>query len=169
MLFTVVSLLAILAKGQPVFVRKKILPGLLILSLTAPSATVVSCKSKERVQKEMWQKEGWIDNNTFRTFATGLPQSGAKSVIHKKGTARAAAIILAQHQIIERFKGAGVESCGGMPDYEKDILRIEKELMPVIKNGKVVAERYDNEFNCDIVYEINLKDLKKKVYGYTFD
>ncbi len=164
-----ISLLVLLTRGQPVLVRKKIMLSLLIMSLTAPSATVVSCKSGSSLQDEIWERDGWIDSNTFRIYATGIPKSGAVSVIHKKGSAHESAVLRAQLMIMEKFKGAMVESCGGMVDYDKDFLRVEKAFMPIIKKGKVVAERYDEEFNCNIVYEITSKDLKKKVQTYTID
>jgi len=158
-----ISILVILTGKQPVLVRKKVLLGLLIVSLTAPAATIVSCKSGAFIQKDVWQTEGWVNGDTLRVISTGTPKAGLKNETVKKGTAKEGAILFAQKKIIEKIVGQRIESCGGMRGDEIEPINLAKELAPVIKNGKVIAERYDADFNCEIIYEISSKDLKKRI------
>jgi len=166
-----ITLFVILTKGQPLLMKRKVMIGMLILSLTAPAVTLVSCKSGNQVtaSKDIWQSEGWIDRDTFRIMATGNPRKGLTSDAQKKGTAREAAVLIAQIRILEKFNGDKIESCGGFSDYEQSHVTALKEYNAIIKNGVVIAEKYDDQFNCDIIYEVKYPGLKKKVSGYVID
>lgn len=164
-LLAFISLLVILTKGQPALVRKKIMLGLLIMSLTAPAATVVSCKSGSSISQNVWMTEGWVDRDTYRIISFGAPGKGTTDPGEIKERARKNAVLNAHYTIIERFKGSRIESCGGIIDYDY-LDSLIRELLPVIKNGKIIAERYDENLNCEIVYEIKAKNLRKTVRGY---
>lgn len=163
-----ITLLVIMTKSRPVLVRKKVLLGLLILSLTSPAATLVSCSSGKnifRTQKDIWKTTGWVDGDTYRIAAQGMPKQGLTNVTQKKGYARDAAILNAQKAIIEKFTYRVNESCAGMSDYSASGIALAKELGACIKGGSVIAIKYDEEFNCEIIYEVKRKGLKKLVTG----
>ena len=163
-----ITLLVLLTKGHPVLVRKKVFLGLLILSLTAPAASLVSCKSggKSIVQKDVWHTEGWYDEDTYRIYSSGMPKDGLTNKIQRKGTARESAILLAQKNIMEKFKPVRSEACA---DYSLDNYTVSKELAGIIKGGTIIAERFDDEENCEIMYEVKSKGLKKIVLGAAYN
>ena len=158
-----ISLLAILTKGQPLLVRKKIMLGLLLMSLTAPAATIVSCKSGSLFQDDIWEKQGWIDDDTYRIKAAGTPKRSFTGVLQLKESAKAAAVLMAQYEIIRNFKPHLNESCAGINSYESPRFALSKDIEKIIKDGKIVAEKYDKEYNCEIIYEARAKDFKKLV------
>lgn len=159
-----ISLLVILTKGQPLLVRKKIMLGLLIMSLTAPAATVVSCKSGTLFQDEIWEKHGWIDNDTYLIKASGEAQKNLKDVRMFQESAKRNAILNAQYMIKEKFQPQPMASCGGMGSYD---ISLEKEIQGIIKGGSVKAVRY-KDLTCEIIYEVRAKDLRKKVQSLSY-
>lgn len=168
-LFGLFTVLVIITRGQPVLVRKKVLLGLLILSLTAPAATLVSCSTGETrspAQKDVWQSEGWIDGDTYRIMAGGMPKNNAKTEAEKKSSARENALLFARTMILDRFRGVRIESCGGVVDYDELTSTVQKQFGEIIKNGRVIAEKYDEEYNCYVVYEVKSPGLKKRVNEY---
>jgi len=161
-----VSLLVIVTKGQPVLVRKKIILGLLIMSLTAPSASVVSCKSGTSVFKDVWKSEGWVNEDTFRIISTGIPKTGINNPDERKDSAKKHAVLNAQQQITERFRDSRTEACSGVPEFTYSWDTVEPQLKAALKNGKTLAEHYDDEDNCEIVFEVKMKNLKTLIRGY---
>ncbi len=167
--FGLITLLVILTKGKPSLARRRLLLGLLIFSLTAPAAALVSCKSGEKkiVQKDIWQTDGWVDEDTCRIYAAGTPRQGLTNKIQRKGSAKESAVLIARKGLMERFKPVRIESCAGMADYgyyEYSFAESE-ELNAVIKGGAVVAEKFDDQDNCEIIYEVKSRGLKKKIAG----
>lgn len=154
-----ISLLAVLIKGQSILVRKKILPAIFLISLTA----AVSCKSSAFDDFERLKSYCWIDENTYRYIATGIPDSRSLNEKEKKESARKNAILNVQYEIISKFKGYVYESCGGMIDFEPSSVVTGIEIIKAVRSGKVIDERYDADFNCEILYEVKSEKLKKKV------
>jgi hypothetical protein len=108
-------------------------------------------------------KEGWCDEHTFRMHATGVSRKKYTDPEERKKDSRYAAILNAQYQILEKFKGAKIEAATGIMESDKTGIALAAELKKYIKNGTVIAERYDEEQNCEIVFEIKAKHLKKKI------
>lgn len=154
------SLLVLLTRGQPVLVRKKIMLGLLFISLTAPAATVVSCRTGSAVNNEIWLKEGWIDNSTYRILATGKAEKRFSSIDLKKASAKRNAVINAQYQMLERFKPPTKAACA---DYEMPDYQVIREINVLVKSGTVKSERYNADYSCEIVYEVKAAGFKQKV------
>lgn len=160
----------IVTRGKPVLVRKRVLLGLLILSVTTAPAALVSCrstneKSVEREERDVWQSEGWVDEDTFRILATGPADRVIKDAEEKKKSARNNAVRYAQSMIAERFNSAKYESCGGMVDYDTSRFAVQKQFGGIIKNGRIIAERFYEDFSCDIIYEVKSPGLKEKILG----
>ena len=161
-----ITILVFLTKGQPLLVKRKIFLGILLLSLTAPAVTVISCKSggdNNKVNRDQFQTDGWVDGNTYRITATGIPRKKLTDPVEKKKAAKTAAILYAQSSIIDRWIGSRVNSCGGMPDLEISTPALSLEMNEIVKKGTILSETYDEELNCEIVYEVKQKNLKKKV------
>ncbi|MCP4138297.1 MAG: hypothetical protein GY754_45465 [bacterium] len=116
--------------------------------------------------------EGWVNGDTYRLYAAGLPNRGVAGIAGRKASAKSAAILNAQYQILEKFKGTRIEGAGGMADYgrvygEADYKR-GREIKNIVKSGKVIKETYDNEQNCEIIYEVKGSKLKKRIRDTVF-
>jgi len=166
LLLAFISILVVLTRGRNSLVKRKLLLGLMVLSLTAPAATLISCKSGSVSDSEKTKKlksEGWIDDNTFRITASGPPRKTVSNPVALKASARESAILMAQKMIIEKFRGARIQSCSGMADFELTGVAFVREFNEIIKNGKIIVIKWDDDSNCEILYEVKALGLKKRV------
>ena len=69
----------------------------------------------------------------------------------------------AQYQVLEKFKGSSIEGASGMSDFESTGIAIAQEVDGIVKGGSVFSATWDEEDNCEIIYEVKAKGLKKKV------
>ena len=128
--------------------------------------TFVSCGGSSiggTVQGEKFKTEGWIDNDTYRLAAAGVPNSKLKNKVQRRESAKRAAILNAQYQVLEKFKGSKIEGAAGMSDFESTGIAIAQEVSGVVKGGSVQSVTYDEEDNAEIIYEVKAKNLKNKV------
>ena len=128
--------------------------------------TFTSCgggKIGGNVQGETFKNESWVDDNTYRLASAGVANSKLKNKVARRESAKRAAILNAQYQVLEKFKGAKLEGATGMSDFEMTGMAIAQEVQGTIKGGSVQSVTYDEEDNCEIIYEVKGKDLKKKV------
>lgn len=109
-------------------------------------------------------KEGWCDENTFWIHAKGMARKKFTDPEERKKISRAAAILNGQDQVFEEFKKLQIIVATGGGDDNSLGTSVAAELAYTVKNkGTVIAERYDEQQNCEIIYEIKSKDLKKKI------
>ncbi|MCP4138303.1 MAG: hypothetical protein GY754_45495 [bacterium] len=123
-------------------------------------------KPGQAATKEM-KTEGWVDEDTFRVTALGVPKQGLTNIYQRKGTAKEAALIMAQKRILEKFQGVQMEwmaGAGSMGD-DGSSMSVYKEFGGMVKGGTIVKETYDKEQNCEIIYEVKARGLKKRVLG----
>lgn len=115
------------------------------------------------VKGEKFTNEKWVDNNTFQLAASGVANSKLKNKVQRRESAKRAAILNAQYQILEKFKGSKIEGAAGMSDFESTGIAIAQEINGVVKGGSVKSATFDEEDNCEIIYEVKAKNLKNKV------
>ncbi len=128
--------------------------------------TFTSCGGSKlggQVEGQTFKTEGWIDDNTYRLAAAGVSKSTLKNKVARRESAKRAAILNAQYQVLEKFKGSKIEGAAGMSDFENTGIAIAQEVSGIVKGGSVVSATYDEEDNCEIIYEVKAKGLKKKV------
>ena len=134
--------------------------------------TYFSCESlsqKNAPEKEYikggvtYRTEGWVDTNTFRVVAIGFPKQNVTNKMKRQYYAKEAAILSAQKTILEKFKGARVQGKASSTGGEIDEVIIQKEFGGIINGGSVVEEKYDEQDNCQVTYEVSSLDLKKRV------
>jgi hypothetical protein len=106
--------------------------------------------------------EGWVDENTFRIVALGAPKELLKSKVKRRITSKEAAVIMAQKIIVERFKGSTISGETTTSDGETINMLSKKSFIGVVRGGYVVQESFDEEDNCEIIYEIQSKGLKAR-------
>ena len=144
---------------------KKIFAVTLALALGL-TFTFTSCgggKIGGQVEGQTFKTEGWIDDDTYRLAASGVPKYTLKNKVARRESAKRAAILNAQYQVLEKFKGSKIEGAAGMSDFENTGIAIAQEVSGIVKGGSVVSATYDEEDNCEIIYEVKAKGLKKKV------
>ena len=115
------------------------------------------------VKGEKFTNEKWVDDNTFQLAASGVANSKLKNKVQRRESAKRAAILNAQYQVLEKFKGSKIEGAAGMSDFESTGIAIAQEIQGVVKGGSVKSATFDEEDNCEIIYEVKAKGLKKKV------
>lgn len=137
------------------------------VSLVFAMGIITACGSGfgGQVKGESFASEGWIDNNTFRVVATSAPKPNLTNKIQRRGTAKESAIIMAEKRIIEKFVGARLEGASGSADYASTGVAVSKEFSGVVKGGTIMKETYDDDDNCEIIYQVEKKNLKKEVMG----
>lgn len=139
------------------------------LVLTLFIATVFSsCGPKGQggmVKGEEFKSEGWVTPDIFRVTATGVSKPGLTNKIQRRGTAKEAALIMGQKRILEKFVGARLEGAAGSADYASTGIAIAKEFGGIVKGGTIVQETYDEEDNCELIYQIEKKGLRASVEG----
>jgi len=141
--------------------KKLFVFGLLVVSLVA----FTSCGGKigGQVEGESYKTEGWVDDNTYRIAAAGVPTRTLTNKVARRESSKRAAILNAQYQVLEKFKGSKIEGAAGMSNFEMTGMAVAQEVQGVVKGGSVVKATYDAEDNCEIIYEVKAKGLKKKV------
>ena len=115
---------------------------------------------------ESSKDEAWVDDNTYRIAAQGVPKAGLTNKVQRRGTAKEAATIMAQKAVIEKFKGAKLEGASGVKDLESAGIAIAKEFDGVVKGGSVIKSTYDDQDNCEVIYEVKSKGLKKRLDSF---
>ncbi len=115
------------------------------------------------VEGDSFRTEGWIDDNTYRIAAGGVPTKTLTNILQRKESSKRAAILNAQYQVIEKFKGSKIEGAAGMENFEMTGIAVAQELKAVTKGGSVQKVTWDEEQNCEIIYEVHAKGLKSKV------
>ncbi len=138
---------------------------LALVLLTATTAFIACGGQGGQVKGESFRTEGWVDKNTFRVTATGVPKEGLTNKIQRRGTAKEAALLMGQKRIIEKFVGARVEGAAGAADYASTGVAVAKEFRADVRGGTIVKETYDDDDNCELVYQVEKKGLKKEVMG----
>lgn len=143
---------------------KKILMLVLVVAVAASFSACTKSMGGE-VTGDTFITEGWVTPDIFRVTATGVPKPGLTNKIQRRGTAKEAALIMAQKRIIEKFVGARLEGAAGAADYASTGIAVAKEFSGLVKGGTIVKATYDKDDNCEIVYQIESKGLKARVEG----
>ena len=148
--------------------KKLIAISMILIAGIAFTACGGSSKVGGTVKGEKFKTEGWVNENTFRLAAAGAPKRTLTNKIARRESAKRAAILNAQYQVLEKFKGAKLEGATGMSDFEMTGIAIAQEVQGIVKGGSVQSVTYDAEDNCEIIYEVKARGLKKKVQAAEF-
>src|SRR4030042_1927825 len=139
-----------------------------VILTAGTSTTFVSCSGWMRggaADGETMSTVGWIDDDTYRISAEGDPGQSLEDIGERKERAKRAAVMNAQYYITEKFKNSKIDGRSGMENFEMTGLTVARELKAIIKRGSVYKVNWDDAQNCEIIYEVKAKDLKKKVSG----
>ncbi len=151
---------------------KKSLAFALIMTM-GMAFSFISCAGGSlggQVKGESFKTEGWINEDTYRTTAVGSPGQRWKtrSKMIQRNAAKEAARLLAVNNVLKKFKGEKIEAASGMANFEMTGIAVSSEVEGSVRGGSIIKETYDDENNCEIVYEVKAKGLKKKVRSVDF-
>ena len=109
---------------------------------------------------------GWIDDNTFRSTAIGIPDKVATNKRERRISSTNNAQNNAIRYMLDEFARYRHESSGGRTSILICKNKIDNEFYKLIEaeNFKVCTN-YDDEDNCKCTIEFKLNNLKNKVYN----
>jgi hypothetical protein len=144
--------------------------GYLGLGLLAAVAAVFgACRGADTtggaVQGGGSMAEGWVGPDRFRVTATGVPKQGLQDRTQRRESAKEAARIMAQARIMEKFTAARRESGAGAAEQASPAVAVSREFGALVKAGTIVNATYDEDDNCEIVYQVEKNNLKNEVAG----
>jgi hypothetical protein len=111
--------------------------------------------------------EGWCDENTYHIRQTGAPSLKSKTLKERKLSSKNSAILSAQKRILEKFAELDIDI--NHAEVDTTAYAIAHEVKKSVKNGKIILEKWDENQNCEIIYEVYSKRLKRKVENAVFD
>lgn len=137
--------------------------AILIFGLGCFETTQQGPQLTEQISGKQVVTEGWLNDDTYRVVAIGIPKQSIENKMKRKITSKEAAITMAQRNILSRFRGATITSKSEINEGETTSLKITRELKGVLQGGQVLKETYDEEDNCEIIYEIRSVGLRKRI------
>ena len=111
--------------------------------------------------------EGWCNENTYRIRLTVSPGVKSKTVKERKYSSKKSAILAAQNRILEKFKELGIDV--KYTAFDPAAYTVAYEVKKTVKYGRIIYEKWDEDQNCEIIYEVSGKRLKRKVESAAFD
>jgi hypothetical protein len=134
--------------------------------------SVTSCQTtgpQHTIEGKEYITEGWVDDDTFQLQAAGAPMKTATNKVVRREASKRAAILNAQYQMIEKFKGSQIEGAAGMQNFEMTGIAVAQQLKAFAKGGSVKSVVWDDEDNCSLIYVVHQKNLKKMAASAKWD
>ena len=113
---------------------------------------------------DVYRTEGWLDNNTYQVHGVGIPPENIANKIQRRALAKEAALMDAQKQVIESMHGYMLKGKSAADMNQIKSNTVYKEVGAMAKGGRIVQVTFgqDND-ECDLVYQVSQKGLKKKM------
>lgn len=134
--------------------------------VTIVAVAFASCSHKNATKNPVTiteSLEGWINDDTYQIAAGGVPISSLTLITQRKESARLAALLNARCQIIKIFTGYTVKQDDLNNDNQLEGIPITEELKTVVNSGIIKKTVWDDDANCEIVYEVKYPGLKQRV------
>ncbi len=135
-----------------------------VLPVLAMLFCLLSCTAGSRDAN--LHAEGWISDDAYRVRAVGDPVKGTAGVETRRARAREQAVVAARRLIVEKFTGIQFEATGSVLEFDGTRRAIRKEFGPTIDRGRVVKEEYGAGDRCVILYQVEEKDLRRRVMSF---
>lgn len=138
---------------------------LFFICICLASISLLSCGSKNniRTQDSKFIKEGWVDDDTYRVTTLASPNSELSGTAEKKQSAKDKALKLARRKVMQKFVDIRVRRAKSPTEIAATGVVVAKKFKSTVRNGKVVQENYDDDYSCEITYEVKRSGLKKEV------
>jgi len=121
----------------------------IVVALAFSAGALWAQKLGTKGSGETFKTEGWVDDDTFRVVALGMPAPELSDPGARKEHARRAALLNAQFRMHALL--------GGNPSGPPDL-----DLMTLLAGVKEVRTVFDAEQNCEGVFELRASGLRKK-------
>ena len=115
------------------------------------------------VEGDTYKTEGWLNNDTYQIVTIGVAKKTLTNKWARRASSKRAAILNAHYQVIEKFKGSTIEGAAGMKDFEMTGIAVAQQLKATVKTGTVKRVTWNDNDDCEILYVIRQKGLKKQV------
>ena len=115
------------------------------------------------IEGETYKTEGWVNNDTYQIVTIGVAKKTLTNKWARRASSKRAAILNAHYQVIEKFKGSTIEGAAGMKDFEMTGIAVAQQLKATVKTGTVKRVTFNDNDDCEILYVIRQKGLKKQV------
>ena len=132
---------------------------------------VAACNSpsvRTRGGCQIIEEPGFTSQHVFKITTTGAPSPTSTSMIQRKTEAEDAAILCAQTYILDKYYGTTIYG-QTKPKNQAELRaqerasREQKAFAGVVKGGFVEKKEYDHNQNCEIVFVIEQRNLRKKL------
>lgn len=143
--------------------KKYFVIALILVVGAAFSFTSCQTRPQHTIEGKQYVTEGWLDDDTFQLTAAGAATKTLTNKVARKESSKRAAILNAQYQLIEKFKGSQIEGAAGMQNFEMTGIAVAQQLKATTKGGSISNVVWDEEDNCSILYSVRAKGLKKMV------
>ena len=140
---------------------------LIIAVATVSMLSLIACgSSQDRImlkgETESFRTEGWLDGDTFQVRALGAANPKLKRFVQRRTASEEAALLAAQKRAIELMIGSKIKGASGSQSGELTGLVITKEFEGRIKGGAIVKKTFNEDDDCELVWRIHRKGLKKE-------
>ncbi|MCP4135478.1 MAG: VWA domain-containing protein [bacterium] len=140
----------------------------IIYRVYAPGAD----RSKFPVKKG-FTRDGWLDDYTYQVHASAMATRSLKNKRARRASARRAAILNAQYQILEKFKGSRIEGASGMSSFElsgtsmpEKVIRGKTSLKKAIGSGgfgsSSRSDKYDKSDDSPAPADLDIASEKRE-------
>ncbi len=110
-------------------------------------------------------KDGWVSSNIFRVYVIGNPEPGLIDKAERRDSAKRAAMSKAWKKVIAKFVKERISAAKDPADYSSAGHLIAKKYKYWVREGKIINIRYGKDDSCEIIYQVEAKDLREKVRG----
>ena len=146
--------------------------------LTITVLTVIACQSTQNGIKGIDSvgcpeirkgdtspvRDGWCDDHTFRISASAFPPGHEMNSSKRRNASYKSAVTSAGYMITNKFIARRME--GVTSSSNEELLRERDKqfkafLDDTLDKGRVLRTMWDDEDNCEVVFQINKNNLKK--------
>ncbi len=130
-----------------------------IIHITAASLAVILIL----VFSACTDKDGWVDDNTYRITGIGYPGKNANEASFRLQACEAARID-ATSKLLMKFAEAGIKSVKGKVSEEVIRNAVHREFSGIVKGMKVADTIYnDGKKMCQVIVELYEEDMRNKI------
>ncbi|MCP4137625.1 MAG: hypothetical protein GY754_42045 [bacterium] len=150
------------------FIKNKLM--VVLVFTMAVIASMIGCNTTGGVTSslegnpELYTEGKWLSPHVYVISATGAPgkPGEGKSRTTRRDLSREVARLIAVHKALIKFKGERVKAISAMGNYELTGIAVAAETEGTIKGGSVEKVFYNENDECQVIFKIEGKDLRKK-------
>ncbi|MCP4137624.1 MAG: hypothetical protein GY754_42040 [bacterium] len=150
-----------------VLIKNKLM--ILLVFTMAVMASMIGCKTTDGVtsslegKPELYIEGKWLSPHVYVISASAAPGKlgEGKARTTRRNFAREAARLDAVRLALVKFKGERVEAASGMSNFELSGIAVAAETKGFIKGGSIEKAFYNENDECQVIFKIEAKNLRK--------